>query len=246
MSIKEPDSFKEQFKLMGLQLAKKAKSEVKQINSNKDEVIKNLNTEFVEETEERLQRITVDFLKEYETKLNEQISENYKQANMKIIQEKNKLFDELIEDFINSIRKRIEDNFDKYISWITKDLEEQSKIFDEKIIIQLNERDHKHFNQIISKIALLKCTLKDEPVKSLGGYVLSDLSNKIIINRTIEEIIAQKTQEFRKTFFKIFEKFVDKRKTATELMMEHDLREIFELPKEFNDFIKNKGVTSGN
>lgn len=241
MSIKEPDSFKEQFKLMGLQLAKKAKTQVKEINSNKDEIIKNINLEFISDTEEKLQKITVDFLKEYETKLNEQISENYKQTNIKILQEKNKLFEDLMNSFNDLIRTKIQENFNKYLLWLKAELVEQVKIFDEDMLIQLNERDSKNFDQIVPKLPKQRCILKVEPLKTLGGYVLSNLDNNIIINRTMEEIIAQKNPELRKNFFKIFDKFIDKRKSATELMIEHDLKDIFELPKEFNDFIKSKG-----
>lgn len=241
MSIKEPDSFKEQFKLMGLQLAKKAKTQVKEINLNKDEIIKNINLEFISDTEEKLQKITVDFLKEYETKLNEQISENYKQTNVKILQEKNRLFEDLINSFNDLIRTKIQENFNKYLLWLKAELEEEVKIFDEDMILQLNERDLQYFDQILPKLTKQRCILKKEPLKTLGGFILSNLDNNIIINRTMEEIIAQKNPELRKIFFRIFDKFIDKRKSATELMIEHDLKDIFELPKEFNDFIKSKG-----
>jgi hypothetical protein len=233
------------FRELGLELAKQAKDSVKQINLEKEELINNLNTEFVNETEEKLQTITINFIKNYENQLNQQISENFKQTNKEIIQEKNELYEDLLSGLHELIKEKISANNKKYLDTIKQKIEENASLFDEKVCIQLNERDQKDFQYLISDLKNKKVTLEKDPLNSIGGYILYNIDKSVVINDTIEEFLKKKDLEFRKSFFKIFEKFVDSRKSATELMIEHDLREVFELPKEFLDFIKNNNIVQG-
>ncbi|MBN2155423.1 MAG: V-type ATP synthase subunit E [Candidatus Lokiarchaeota archaeon] len=234
--MKNNDFFK-QFQAIGYNMARKAKSEVKEINNQKEKRIKEINSEFITNLTRDLREKTENFLRNYETQLNQQISENVKDLNLKILSKKNTMFEDYAQSLINQIQSHIEDNYDSYIKKMVKEIDDTSKIFKNTVYIQLNQRDKNQFPTIQKEIGNKKLQLEPKILDCIGGFKISNRGNTITVSNTIEDLIQARLKTLRMIFAKIFPEYSDRRKSATELMKERNITISSSLPKELEDYM---------
>lgn len=232
----------EQFQAIGYSMAKKAKSEVQEINQIKLKKVKELNLEFTKNLMRDLKNKTESFLRNYETQLNQQISENIKDLNLKVLAKKNAMFDDFKISLMDVIQTRIKDNYDSYIQKIISQIKESLRIFKSASYIQLNLIDKETFNRIQAEVGDKKILLEPKPLESIGGYKLSNRTNTVVISNTIEDSLQKNLNLLRMKFAKIFPEYSDRRKSATELMKERNISISSSLPEELQDYMLEHNI----
>jgi vacuolar-type H+-ATPase subunit E/Vma4 len=234
--------FHVQFMAIGNNLARKAKNESKKIRTEGEQILKRLNSEFVRKVQKDLYGSTLKFLKNYEYRLNQQISDNINDLNQKILIRKNEMFQNFIQSLYTAISDKIEKNYSKYKEFIIESIIGQIKLFDSKVKILLINRDQGLFKEIIDRNSLknLKISLGEELKDSIGGFILK--SSEIIVDATLENQISKSKGIIKQYFTKLFPEYVDLRKSATELMRERNIKRLYDIPQELNDFIKENDV----
>ncbi|MCP4761679.1 MAG: hypothetical protein GY870_07845 [archaeon] len=246
MENEEKNDFKEQFKSIGLSLAKKAKKEVKDFRKKGNSFITDLNREFIEKVKQELFDSTAKFIKEYEYKLNRQISDNIKLLNDTMLQKKAELYNNFNEILIKTINEKIQSNYTEYKNFINKTLEKHIKMFNSEIHIQLNQNDQKIFNEISKGFKNKQFIQVKEPLNSIGGYIISNRENSLIIDETIENLLALKEDIINQKFGAIFPIYQDRRKSATDLMREQNISAILKTPEELDNFIEEHNIEMGH
>lgn len=239
----ESFNFKNQFNSIGYSLAKKAKEEVKIIKKNSEAIVQKLNEDFVRDVKRELFDMTNNFLKEYEYRLNTQISNNIKDINQKLLEKKNKLFIDLKQSLFDTISQRIRNNPKKYELFLYRLLNKHINLFDTDIFIRLNEKDQKLFTKLVYEVKndkILK--LESEILDSVGGFILHNADNSILVDETIESSVEKRIVIIKMLYGQIFTDYIDKRKSATEIMREKNTNRFFEIPDELADFIKKEKV----
>ncbi|MHA1339165.1 MAG: hypothetical protein ACTSRZ_00920 [Promethearchaeota archaeon] len=243
MSEQKLEDFERRFKEIGLNLSKKAKSDVKIIKRQGKEKIDEINKEFIVKLITDYTNITQKFLYEYEFKLNSQISENISQLNREMIKLKDELFYSFLETLLQSIKIRIEANPSGYFDFIIKQLNKFVDIIKkEEFLIQLNKRDYNMFSKIKSALNLTTLTLYNEPLTEIGGFKLFNKNKTIFIDSTFEELIRLNEESIKFNFIKIFPRYIDRRKSATELIKERNLKELLEIPNEIKQYMKEHKI----
>ncbi|MHA1820416.1 MAG: V-type ATP synthase subunit E family protein [Promethearchaeota archaeon] len=243
-------NFKEQFLGLGYYLARKAKNVVKNIKKSTNQQIQKINEDFARELIEELKTMSSKFVTEYEYRLNEQISENIKEINIKIIEAKNKLFDNLLNEFMNHIKEDIDNNYDRYLEFIAGSITKRAEIFKgEAFEIYLNERDIERRERLQELLKIENYTIIETPIETISGYVLKNKSETIKVDDRIENIIEIHINRLKQEFGQIFPPYVDKRKSATEIMKQRNIEHIYELPEDLKEFIRKNNIhldNSGN
>ena len=164
--------FMEQFQAIGFSMAKKAKTEVQEINKIKQKKIQEINIEFTQKLMRDLREKTESFLRNYETQLNQQISENVKDLNLKVLSKKNGMFEDYVQSLKKQIQTHIIENYDTYIQKMIKKIKENMKIFKSMVYIQLNTKDKDGFKKIQTEIGNKKILLEPKSLECIGGYKL--------------------------------------------------------------------------
>ena len=109
--------------------------------------------------------------------------------------------------------------------------------------ISLNKKDAEIFNELAAIFDKQgkKLILDKKYLDGIGGFILS--SQNINIDESMENIISKKERQIKQIFGKAFPKYVDVRKSATEMMQEKNINKVlFEIPQELNTFIEEKDV----
>jgi len=224
--------FMEQFQAIGYSMAKKAKEEVLEINKVKTKKIKEINSDFIKKLLRDTREKTENFVRNYETQLNQQISENIKDLNLKILTKKNDLFEDYKKSLLKRIQKHIKENYNSYLQNMISKIKEEIKIFKSVAYLSLNAEDKNEFKKIQAEFDNKKITLEPNPLDSIGGYKLSDRSNTVQISNTIEDILDENMKNLRMGFSKIFPEYIDRRKSATQLMKERNITAISSIPED--------------
>ena len=162
--------FMEQFQAIGFSMAKKAKTEVQEINKIKQKKIQEKNIEFAQKLMRDLREKTESFSRNYETQLNQQISENVKDLNLKVLSKKNEMFEDYIQSLKKQIRTHIIENYDTYIQKMIIKIKENMKVFKSTVYIQLNTKDKDVFKKIQTEIGNKKILLERKSLECVGGY----------------------------------------------------------------------------
>jgi vacuolar-type H+-ATPase subunit E/Vma4 len=234
--------FMEQFQAIGFSMAKKAKSEVQEINKIKQKKINEINIEFARKLMRDLREKTEGFLRNYETQLNQQISENVKDLNLKVLSKKNEMFEDYIQSLKEQLQIYINENNESYIQNMIKNIKENLKIFKSTVYIQLNTKDKDLFKKIQTEIGSKNILLEPKSLECIGGYKLANRANTVVISDTIEDTIQKKLMHLRMKFSKTFPEYSDRRKSATELMKERNITITSSLPEELEVYMSKYDI----
>ncbi len=224
--------FMEQFQAIGYSMAKKAKEEVLEINKVKTKKIKEINLEFIKKLLRDTREKTENFVRNYETQLNQQISENIKDLNLKILKKKNELFEDYRKNLLERIQKRIKENYNSYLQNMISKIKEDLKIFKSVAYLSLNAEDKNEFNKIKTEFENKKIILEPKTLECIGGYKLSDRTNTVQISNTLEDSLDENMKNLRMNFSKIFPEYIDRRKSATQLMKERNITVTSSIPED--------------
>lgn len=236
-------NFHKQFMLIGNSMARKAKKESRQIQEDGNDFIDKLNIEFVKKIKRELFVSTSKFLKNYETSLNQQISDNIQDTNQKILDKKNELFENLKKLLMDIVKKKILENYGKYKEFLKDTLSKRVELFGTGTTIRLNKKDADLFNELASIFDKQgkKLILDNNYLEDFGGFILS--SPDINVDESMENIVSKKERQIKQIFGKAFPKYIDVRKSATEMMQEKNINKVlFSIPEELNAFIEEKDV----
>ncbi|MHA1730071.1 MAG: hypothetical protein ACTSWY_15290 [Promethearchaeota archaeon] len=233
-------NFNRELKALEKSLAIKTKQKAKNIQKNGNLKIKELKEEFVKKIKNELLDSTKEFLKDDEYRLNQHISDNIKKLSKEILDIKNELYKDLKLTLLAIIQQKIRKNYKKYKDFIFESLRKRVGIYDSEILIKLNTNDQKIFNDIISEFKGNKIILDKEILDNIGGYILE--SPTITIDDTIENLIRKKEVILKQSFSSIFPDYIDIRKSATELMKERNIKDLYFIPERLHHYIEENDI----
>ncbi|MFW9773035.1 MAG: V-type ATP synthase subunit E family protein [Candidatus Thorarchaeota archaeon] len=207
--ISELKELKERFGKLGLYLIERAKNEINDVNQKTIFQIAEIKKRYREIINDNGTKIKTNFIETYNKQLNSSLSLTLLKIKEEILNLKNKLISSLIIDLKQLLIERIKNNYSSYLKFLITTISEIKPLVDKppEVVISLNSRDYEYFLKNFDQLQNIfknQVTLNTRKEDFIGGFRISQISNKISYDFSIANLMNRKRSVIEIEFSKIF------------------------------------------
>ncbi|MFW9784035.1 MAG: V-type ATP synthase subunit E family protein [Candidatus Heimdallarchaeota archaeon] len=207
--ISELKELKERFGKLGLYLIERAKNEINDINQKTIFQIAEIKKRYREIINDNGTKIKTNFIETYNKQLNSSLSLTLLKIKEEILNLKNRLISSLIIDLKQLLIERIKNNYSSYLKFLTTTISEIKPLVDKppEVVISLNSRDYEYFLKNFDQLQNIfknQVTLNTRKEDFIGGFRISQISNKISYDFSLANLMNKKRSVIEIEFSKIF------------------------------------------